>query len=55
MKSDKLYIGHILDAISGIEEYTANISYDEFLKDKKNARCGFEKAGSCWRSIKKIV
>ena len=35
MKSDKLYIGHILDAISGIEEYTANISFEEFLKDRK--------------------
>ncbi len=35
MKSDKIYIGHILEAISGIEEYIAGISFDEFLKDKK--------------------
>src|SRR4030043_944886 len=35
MKSDKLYLGHIIDAISGIEEYTSSMTHDEFLKDKK--------------------
>jgi len=35
MKSDKLYIGHIIDAISAIEEYVSGMSYDDFSKDKK--------------------
>jgi len=29
------YLEHILDCISSIEEYTENLSYAEFLKDKK--------------------
>ncbi len=35
MKSDKLYIGHIVDAISAIEEYILDMNYDDFSKDRK--------------------
>lgn len=34
-KDYKAYINHILDSIVLIEEYTANMSFEEFKKDKK--------------------
>lgn len=34
MKDDSIYISHILSAISSIEEYTAGLNEDGFLKNK---------------------
>jgi uncharacterized protein with HEPN domain len=33
MKSDVVYLQHILDAINRIQGYTAGVSYDQFLQD----------------------
>lgn len=33
MRSDAVYLHHILDAIGRIQEYAAGISYERFLKD----------------------
>lgn len=33
MKDDLVYLKHILDAISRIEEYTLNIGYDDFMEN----------------------
>ena len=35
MEQDKLYIRHILDAISIIEEYIQNFDFKMFLKNKE--------------------
>jgi uncharacterized protein with HEPN domain len=37
MKDDKLYLGHINDAIATIEEYLGNINYGEFCENKMMA------------------
>jgi len=34
MEKDKLYVEHILRAISDIEEYIGSMNFDEFSKDK---------------------
>jgi uncharacterized protein with HEPN domain len=33
MKSDAVYLQHILDAINRIQGYTAGVSYDQFLQN----------------------
>lgn len=33
MKDDIVYLRHILDAISRIEEYTKRVKYDDFMSD----------------------
>ncbi len=33
MKSDAVFLHHILDAINRIEQYLAGVSYDHFLQD----------------------
>lgn len=35
MKDDKAYLSHILDSIVLIENYTLNLSFEEFEKDRK--------------------
>jgi uncharacterized protein with HEPN domain len=32
-KEDTVYLRHILDAISRIEEYTASVDYEDFMDD----------------------
>ena len=34
MKRDKLYLGHILKAVDDIEEYTSEMDFEKFSKDK---------------------
>jgi len=36
-KDYEAYLNHILDSITFIEEYTENISFEEFEKDRKTA------------------
>lgn len=35
MKNNFIYIQHILDSINNIEDYTSNMSHEEFYKDNK--------------------
>lgn len=34
MKNDKVYIGHITDALNKIETYTRGVSYEQFIADE---------------------
>lgn len=34
MEKDKLYIKHILDAISAIEQFTQNVEFEGFIENK---------------------
>ena len=34
-RNDDLYLHHILESVSAIEEYTLNITFDQFVNDRK--------------------
>jgi uncharacterized protein with HEPN domain len=34
-KADTVYLKHIRDAISRVEEYTKDVSYDDFIKNNR--------------------
>ncbi len=54
MKDDTIYVGHILDAIDQIKEFTLGYTQDSFLKDKKTCnavvRC-FEIMGEATKRL----
>jgi len=43
----------IIESIKNIEEYVSGMNYEQFLKDKKNKRCGNKKHRNYMRSIEK--
>ncbi len=48
MKDERVYLGHIRDAIHDIEEYTAG-GRDTFMSDRMRQDAVIRKLEICWR------